>query len=99
MPQRRKIGRYRGRFHLIVQLREYRYAGGIVSGLQSPREGPVVFHVAAGAKNPAQGVLQSVSIVGAPMNLDVRDEAEQRPSPIGAAPGVRAVQAFIAGGR
>src|ERR1700722_13065815 len=98
MPKRRKIGRYRRFFHPIVQLYEDRYAGGIVSSLQSPREWPVVFHVAAGADNSSQRILESVSVVGALMNLDIRHQAKQRTAPIGAAPGVSVVQASIAGG-
>src|SRR5271154_7295671 len=99
MPQRRKIGRYRGCLHPIVQLYEDRYTGGLVSGLQSPREWPVVFHIAAGAANSPQRILEPTSVVGALMNLDIRHQAEQRTSPIGAAPCVSVVQASIAGGR
>src|ERR1700687_4997655 len=82
MLHRGEVGPYWSCFLLVVQLCEDRHAGGVVSGFQSPSKRPVVFHVGAGANNPPQLILEPVSIVGAPMNLDIRHQAEQRAVPV-----------------
>jgi len=75
-----------------------RAGGGIAHG-QRLCERPVLADVAAMIHNAAQRVLKPHAIVRLLANLHVGQQAELRAAPVGEPPGLREVEAFVAGRR
>ena len=72
-------------------------AGGAVADCERLRQRPIVVDGAAGGDDGAQCVLQAEAVVGLLADFDVGNEAEHGSAPIGAAPGMRVVEALVAG--
>ena len=67
-----------------------------VTDLECARQWPIVIDSAAGGNDSAKCVLQTLAIAGSDADLHIGHQAEERAAPVGAAPGVRVVQAFVA---
>jgi hypothetical protein len=55
--------------------------------------------VPAGVEDAAKGVLEPEAILRPLPDLDVGEEIEERAAPVGPAPGRRAIEALVTGGR
>ena len=73
-------------------------AGGAVADGEGLVEGPVVVDGAALGDDGAEGVLEAFSVLGFAADGDVGHEAEERAAPVGASPGVGAIDALVAVG-
>jgi hypothetical protein len=72
-------------------------ADGRIAGAQHALDRPVGRQTTACAQHRPQRVLQAEAQLRAPADVDVGEQAEHRPTPIGARPGVRAVETLVAG--
>ena len=98
-PERVEVDVDRCRAHLFVELHEHRYADRRVTLLQRAGQRPDRLDVAAVLENAAQRVLQAEVVCGALADLDVGQQTEQGPAPVGPAPGGGVVQSAIAAPR
>ena len=72
-------------------------SGGCVAGLEDLANRPVLIDRAACVDDGSQCVFKTFLIVGSLPDGDVGQQTELRSSPVGAAPGVGAVEALVAG--
>src|SRR5690348_4848613 len=71
---------------------EHMCTGGFVADFEGAGNGPVLIDGASAIDDRAEGVLQAFAVASGDADLDIRDEAEERAAPIGAAPGASAIE-------
>src|ERR1700744_1095786 len=67
-----------------------------IADFQSARQRPLVIDGSTSGDYGAQSSLQSLAIAGCDANLNIRYQAEESAAPVGAAPGVGAVEPLVA---
>ena len=68
-----------------------------ITDLQSVRQRPLVIDGAAGRDDGSESILKSFAVHRRDANLHIRNKAKEAAAPVGAAPGVSAVEAFVTG--
>ena len=99
LPEIRQIHHDRLHRHLLIEVAQRCPARGLIADLDHPFQRPIHFDRSTCPIHCLEGVLEASAIARPLANLDVRQQTEERPTPVSPAPCVRQVKTSVAGER